>query len=123
MPPFAARPYGAYFDEAADVLVEILDGEGGPGYDAAVRGLVVHRGEATLHVRREHLLTVGRRLCATTPTCASRCAGRDGRALPRGRRPRAARRLPLLSITHNRRLSLEVTAPDADPHIPSVVRV
>ena len=29
----------------------------------------------------------------------------------------------LLSITHNRRVRLEVTCPDADPHIPSVVEV
>ncbi len=27
----------------------------------------------------------------------------------------------LLSMTHNRRIRVEVTAPDADPHIPSVV--
>ena len=27
------------------------------------------------------------------------------------------------SITHNRRIRLEVTCPDADPHIPSVVEV
>ena len=27
----------------------------------------------------------------------------------------------LLSMTHNRRIRLEVTCPDADPHIPSVV--
>ena len=30
---------------------------------------------------------------------------------------------PLLSITHNRRVRLEVTCPDADPHIPSIVSV
>jgi NADH-quinone oxidoreductase subunit C len=30
---------------------------------------------------------------------------------------------PLLSIRHNRRLRLEVSAPDADPHIPSLVGV
>ena len=29
----------------------------------------------------------------------------------------------LLSMTHNRRIRLEVTCPDADPHIPSVVAV
>jgi NADH-quinone oxidoreductase subunit C len=29
----------------------------------------------------------------------------------------------LTSMTHNRRIRLEVTAPDADPHIPSVVAV
>jgi NADH-quinone oxidoreductase subunit C len=29
----------------------------------------------------------------------------------------------LLSMTHNRRIRLEVSCPDADPHIPSVVAV
>jgi NADH-quinone oxidoreductase subunit C len=29
----------------------------------------------------------------------------------------------LLSMTHNRRIRLEVVAPDADPHIPSLVAV
>ena len=30
---------------------------------------------------------------------------------------------PLMSITHNRRIRLEVAAPDADPHIPSLYGV
>jgi NADH-quinone oxidoreductase subunit C len=30
---------------------------------------------------------------------------------------------PLMSITHNRRIQVEATAPDADPHIPSVFSV
>ena len=30
---------------------------------------------------------------------------------------------PLMSITHNRRVRLEVTCPDGDPHIPSIVSV
>jgi NADH-quinone oxidoreductase subunit C len=30
---------------------------------------------------------------------------------------------PLLSMTHNRRIRVEVACPDADPHIPSVVSV
>ena len=28
-----------------------------------------------------------------------------------------------MSITHNRRIQVEVTAPDADPHIPSLFTV
>ena len=48
---------------------------------------------------------------------------RERRALPR----RAGRELHavyhLLSMTHNRRIRVEVTCPDADPHIPSVVAV
>ncbi len=30
---------------------------------------------------------------------------------------------PLMSITHNRRIRVEVAAPDADPHIPSLYTV
>ena len=30
---------------------------------------------------------------------------------------------PLLSLSNNRRIRLEVSVPDADPHIPSVVEV
>jgi NADH-quinone oxidoreductase subunit C len=30
---------------------------------------------------------------------------------------------PLQSITHNRRVMLETSAPDADPHIPTLTRV
>ncbi len=30
---------------------------------------------------------------------------------------------PLMSITHNRRIRVEVAVPDADPHIPSLFRV
>ena len=30
---------------------------------------------------------------------------------------------PLLSLTHNRRIRLEVSIPDANPHLPSVVSI
>ena len=30
---------------------------------------------------------------------------------------------PFMSITHNRMIRLEVTCPDADPHIPSIVDI
>ncbi|KAB2587049.1 NADH-quinone oxidoreductase subunit C, partial [Rhodococcus erythropolis] len=30
---------------------------------------------------------------------------------------------PLASITHNRRIRLEVSVPDSDPHIPSIVGI
>ena len=60
--------------------------------------------------------------CATTRSCASSCcSGVSGVHYPddRGRELHAV--YHLLSMTHNRRIRLEVTAPDADPHIPSVV--
>ncbi len=50
--------------------------------------------------------------------------GRRRRALPgRDGRKELHAVYQLLSITHNRRLRVEVTAPDADPHVPSLVGV
>ena len=49
------------------------------------------------------------------------CEGADAIAGDVGRELHAV--YHLLSITHNRRIRLEVVCPDADPHIPSVVGV
>jgi len=51
MPGPSDRPYGSWFDEAADVLAEVLE-ETGSSWDAAIEKVVVYRGELTLHVRR-----------------------------------------------------------------------
>src|SRR5688500_6123752 len=49
--PQAERPYGGYYDELTDALVEAY-----PGFDDAVAGVVVDRGELTFQVRPEHLV-------------------------------------------------------------------
>ncbi len=49
------RPYGGWFDEVADALAEAV---GQATYDAAVRRVLVDRGEITWFVHREHLLTL-----------------------------------------------------------------
>ena len=62
------------------------------------------------------------RCCATTSGCASSsAAGVSGVHYPEdaGRELHAV--YHLLSMTHNRRIRLEVDCPDADPHIPSLV--
>jgi NADH-quinone oxidoreductase subunit C len=123
MPPGTQRPFGGWFDEAADVLVEVLGSDGGPGWDVAVEKVVVFRDEMVLHVHRDHLLAVARALRDDPDLRFEMCMGVSGVHFPEqaGRELHAV--YPLLSITHNRRLRLEVTCPDDDPHIPSVVAV
>jgi NADH-quinone oxidoreductase subunit C len=123
MPGATQRPYGGWYDEVADVLVEVLAEDGGPGWDAAIEKVVVDRGEMCVYVRREHLVTVARALRDDPDLRFEMCLGVSGVHFPeeRGRELHAV--YPLLSITHNRRLRLEVACPDDDPHIPSVTGV
>ena len=115
-----ARPYGGYFDEIADRLAEVLGAE---VFDAAVIRAVVFRGQLTLEIAREHLLSVAAALRDDERLRFELCCGVSGVHYPddTGRELHAF--YPLMSITHNRRLQLEVTCPDADPHIPSLFSV
>jgi len=85
--------------------------------------VVVDRGELTLHVRAEHLVTVAKVLRDEPSLAFQLCLGTSGVHYPgeTGRELHAV--YPLLSITHNRRVRLEVSVPDADPRIPSLTGV
>ena len=82
---------------------------------------MVHRGEITFFVRREDLPVVAQMLRDDEALRFELCSGVSGVHYPddHGRELHAV--YHLLSMTHNRRIRVEVTAPDADPHIPSVV--
>ncbi len=116
------RPYGSYFDELADSLAGAMDAAGA-SYGDAVPLVVVSSGELTLYVRREHLLSVLRQLRDHPDLSFEMCLGVSGVHYPDQAGAELHAVYHLLSITHNRRLRLEVTAPDADPHVPSVVDV
>jgi len=120
--PSTPRPYGSYFDEIADQLADRL-AQGGAGFDESVERVVVERGELTLHVLPEHLVAVARMLRDEPSLAFEMCLGVSGVHYPwdSGRELHAV--YPLLSITHNRRIRLEVSVPDADPRIPSLVGV
>ncbi|MFC5176736.1 NADH-quinone oxidoreductase subunit C [Nocardioides taihuensis] len=120
MPGAAQRPYGGWFDEVADALEARLT-EGGVAN--AVERVVIHRGEITFHVRREDLPVVAQTLRDEPALRFELCSGVGGVHYPEetGRELHAV--YHLLSMTHNRRIRLEVTAPDTDPHIPSIVSV
>ena len=118
MPGGTPRPYGGWFDEVADNLGAALAEAGLPN---AVEKVVVHRGELTLFIRRADLLGVATLLRDDPALRFEFCSGVSGVHYPedQGRELHAV--YHLLSMTHNRRIRLEVTCPDADPHIPSVV--
>ncbi len=110
------RPWGDEFDPVGDALEAAL-----PNYNEAVERVLVDRGELTIFVRREHLVEVARALRDDPALRYEMCMGVSGVHYPEdaGRELHAV--YPFLSVTHNRRLRVEVTCPDRDPHIPSIV--
>jgi NADH-quinone oxidoreductase subunit C len=122
-PGESRRPYGGYFDEVADHLERALVG-GSASIGEAVDRVVVDRGEMTLHINREHLVAVMRALRDDPELRFELCTGVSGVHYPsvEGEELRAV--YHLVSITHgNRRVRVEVSCPDADPHVPSAVSV
>jgi NADH-quinone oxidoreductase subunit C len=122
-PPLSTpRPYGGYFDTVADALGTALEADGA-AFDDAVERVVVERGELTFHVKREKLPQVADKMLHDPELRFEIFSGVSGVHYPNetGRELRAV--YHLLSITHNRRVRLEVSAPDADPHVPSVTDV
>lgn len=119
LPGSSPRPYGGYFDEVVDTLADALKCNG-VEYADAIEKVVVYRDELTLHVRRELLPQVAQQLRDDPRLRFELCLGVSGVHYPRdtGRELHAV--YPLKSITHNRRIRLEVSAPDSDPHIPSL---
>jgi NADH-quinone oxidoreductase subunit C len=115
-PGSSERPYGSYFDEVADDLERAY-----PEFADAIEKVVVDRGELTLHVKREKLVEVSRVL--RDKLLFEMCMGVNGVHYPNetGRELHAI--YPLLSITNNRRIRLEVSCPDSDPHIPTLVEI
>jgi len=112
------RPYGSYFDDVADELEKAF-----PEFNEAIEKVIVDRGELTLHVKRNRLFEVAKTLRDKDSLRFEVCLGVSGVHYPedKGRELHAV--YPLLSMTHNRRIRLEVSAPDSDPHIPSLVEV
>ncbi|MEZ0367281.1 NADH-quinone oxidoreductase subunit C [Mycobacterium sp. pUA109] len=122
LPGDSPRPYGGYFDAVVDQLAAALSAVDVEFADA-VEKVVVFRDELTLHVRRDQLPRVAQQLRDTPELRFELCVGVSGVHYPedQGRELHAV--YPLKSITHNRRIRLEVAAPDADPHIPSLFSI
>ncbi|MGQ9409574.1 NADH-quinone oxidoreductase subunit C [Mycolicibacterium gilvum] len=120
LPGGSPRPHGGYFDEVVDRLAEAV---GDDAFTESIERVVIHRDELTLEVHRDRLVEVAQALRDDPALRFELCLGVSGVHYPddTGRELHAA--YPLMSITHNRRIRLEVAVPDDDPHIPSLFGV
>ena len=110
------RPFGSYFDEVVDDLERAY-----PSFSDAIEKVIVNRGELTLHVKSSRLSEVA--LILRDELKFEMCMGVSGAHYPAetGRELHAL--YPLLSLTRNQRIRLEVSVPDSNPHIPSLVEI
>jgi NADH-quinone oxidoreductase subunit C len=112
------------FDEKNEALYTDIE-RAFPALGDALERVVVDRGELTLHVRREKLLDVARALRDEPGTrfeFLSSVSGVDYLDVdPTGRRLHSVTHL--LSMTHRRRMRLEVSVTVEDPHLPSLTPV
>ena len=122
MPAPTERPYGGWFDELADEIDLALADRNLP-VSSVIDKVVVDRDEITFFVLAEHIVDFARMLRDEPGLRFEMCLGVNGVHYPedKGRELHAV--YPFLSITHNRRIRVEVTAPDANPHIPSIVGI
>ncbi|TCJ96836.1 NADH-quinone oxidoreductase subunit C [Nocardia alba] len=122
LPAGTPPPYGSWFDAFVGTLRATLKGRV-IAFDTVIERIVVFRDELTLHVRREHLVAVASTLRDDSALRFELCLGVNGVHYPddTGRELHAVYHLK--SITHGRRVRLEVSTPDADPHIPSLFSV
>ena len=114
----AQRPYGSYFDDVADELEKAF-----PEFNDAIEKVVVDRGELTLHIKRARLFDVAKTLRDIETLRFEVCLGVAGVHYPEDSDRELHAVYELLSMTHNRRLRLEVSAPESDPRVPSLVEV
>ena len=122
MPAPTERPYGGWFDELADEIELALADRNLP-VSSVIDKVVVDRDEITFFVLAEYIVDFARMLRDEPGLRFEMCLGVNGVHYPedKGRELHAV--YPFLSITHNRRIRVEVTAPDANPHIPSIVSI
>lgn len=115
-PGSSERPYGGYFDDVADALERAY-----PAFNEAIEKVVVDRGELTLHIRAAKLVEVAKIL--RDELLFEMSMGATGVHFPLD----AGRELhviyPLLSITKNQRIKLEISVPTSNPHLPSLTGI
>jgi len=116
----ASRPYGGWFDEVVDIIVELLQADD-VVVDEAIDKVVVENGQLVIFVTRDHLERVMRYLRDDQDLRFELCIGVSGVHYPDDKGRELHAYYPMFSITHNRFIAIETTCPEEDPHLPSIV--
>lgn len=114
MPGQSSQPFEEPFDSIFNRAVEVVP---------ALQGsrVLFDRGELTIYVDRAHLLDVVAKFRDDAFLRFEVCMSVSGVHYPEDQGAEMHVVYDLMSYTHNRRVRLEVTCPESDPHIPSVV--
>ena len=118
MPGASIPPFGGWHDEVAEELaLSLVDA----GVSGAVEKIVIDRGEMTFYVTPENLIAFMTE-CRDEPALRfEMCTSVSGVHFPHDKNRELHIVYALLSITHNRRIRVEVSIPDSDRHLPSLV--
>lgn len=122
LPVPSSRPFGSYFDVIADELSASLP-DFGTTWDKAVEKVVVDQDELTIHIRPTEIVAFAKALRDEPGLRFELCLGVSGVHYPGhvGRELHAVYHFK--SLTHYRRVRIEISVPDSNPHIPSIMSV
>jgi NADH-quinone oxidoreductase subunit C len=115
-PGAAIPPFGGWWDQVYERIGALI-----PNFSDVITKVVIYRGEITFHVARQYLAELARYLRDDAHLRFEFCSAVSGVHYPADKDHELHAVYHLQSMTHNRRIRLEVSAPDSDPHIPSVV--
>ena len=120
MPGASIPPFGGWFDEVAEEIALSLADANVTG---AVEKIVIDRGEMTFYVHKDALIAFVTE-CRDEPALRfEMCTSVSGVHFPHDLDRELHVAYSLMSITHNRRIRIEVTTADSDRHMPSIVSV
>ncbi|MFC5280823.1 NADH-quinone oxidoreductase subunit C [Arcanobacterium canis] len=120
--PPATRPYGGWFDDVVDIILE-LGASDGFAPEQLIEKVSTQNGQLVIFVPRDNLLTVARYCRDDQDLRFEMTLGVSAVHYPQDQGRELHGYFPLFSFTHNRMIALEVTAPDDDPRMPSLVSV
>lgn len=122
LPAATSRPFGSYFDAIADQLESNLAKQGIVS-TTAIESYVIDRDQMCINVKAEHLVSVAQTLRDVESLRFEVCVSVSGVNFPGDKDRELVANIELLSMTHNRRVRLQVAVPDANPHMPSVTAI